>query len=222
MGQRFRARGFHEKMREDRLKPRTLQLLSSANDLAARNLSQIKQQLGEADATYLQGLCDAIVTNYTSTSGDLTVQAREEIAALLRFTILGKTKRCRTETPECAAFELCEKYSREDAERIVTVTDMTSKTYDGRVVAQNALCLETVGVLTQDLQFKMVKPLDILCVLMAILGAYFQPGVEFCVLNQELSHGVGESGDMESRFFEMTYVVDVDSFLLILYGTELI
>lgn len=161
-GQRYRAMGFHEKLRA-----------TTNNEY---NINHLQHLLSAEDATFMHGFCESVVANYFGA----VASSKEEVYDLLRFTILGRTGRCCTDVPPlCVAQELCNRHAQQPGVSVM-VFDMMAKSYADHVLAQSNLCM------TCDMVYGWATDTDVVCALVAICGAYFRPGIEFPIARQQL------------------------------------
>lgn len=220
-GQRYRARGYHEKLQEQRHKKRLTEeafMMDNSDradaDMVAQNIAQIIEMMdNEEDAAFALNRCTELEAAF---GASLTLDDRENVCRVLRYTFLSRMPQLRTETPYGVPQMLCEKFDDGGENKYVTVMDLTANSFHGRVVAQNQVSLDLVGDLTQASQFKLVKRNDFLRIMIGLVACHLRPGLKIPIYRQELLCGETQ----KSVFFDMTFEVDPESFLYVLHGRQ--
>lgn len=174
----------------------------------------ILQYVSSADAAYLKNLGSNIVRNFGSLH--FSLNEWRSVNQVLRFVILGKTKRCCTYVacPMLEAENLCREFDSVDDGRVVMVFDMTASVYAERALAQNMRSIELFGQLIGNPEGRITEGSELLEVVMAIGAAYHTPGKQ-ALLNKQRMHKL----DGTDEFFDMMYYVSPESFLLVICGT---
>lgn len=214
IGSRYRAQGYHEKQR---IKQRASAGTTMDSSLAPPAASSIREQnarelldlMDPKDATYWSQLCSSLVSGILQQAEKLTEEEYTHVGEILRYTLLGKTERCRKFAPLSTAMDLCAKYSSSSPELFVVIYDLTASQCSERMLAQNDTSLGNGFKLVDGHGNRYVHRGDVFRILLAIGGAYMQPGVEFTVKQQEASYGG------ENSMFDVTYVVDLESYFLV-------
>lgn len=206
-GRRYRGKGFHERQRQ----AQALATAQTHDETCQNNILAIFSALPPADADFLRSLCAQLMSSLGS---EFDLEARGHLCEVVRFTILARTNRLRTETSASASLQLCDEYSALNLP--AWILDITATLHWERIAAQNAEAGELLGDLTLGNLESLALAKDIPRVFLAVMAAYFRPGVDFPVTHQELHCGK----DGELRWFDMRYRVDPESFLLVIYGLE--
>lgn len=148
-------------------------------------------------------------------ASEFTIENQREVYDLLRFAILGRTQRCCKDAPTSHADVLC----FDPFDTMTMVLDMTTKSYEHCVLAQNdasrVLFGDLVGMCDKSLMWRG----ELLRMVLAIGGAYHQPGVQFTIRKQEVVAEDG-SNDNTTCLWDLTYYVDPESFFLVVYGQQ--
>lgn len=187
--------------------------VTTASNNNARDLLCL---LSHDDAIFLSNLATTIVCNYSSAQ-EFTLDDLVAVAEILRYTILARTPRVQKSAPLHIAQQLCDLYTLRMPNADVIVCDITAKHDEQRVLMQNAKSLQNFGVLIGSVNacgtLMRMNGSDMFCLLIAIGGAYHKPGEEFKVKTQRII-------TTKPSVFDMTYVVDVDSFFLVVFATN--
>lgn len=180
-------------------------------DMVAQNIAQIIDMMDNEDAAFALHRCTELEAAF---GASLTLDDRENVCRVLRYTFLSRMPQLRTETPRGVPQLLCEKF--DGTNKFVTVMDLTANSFHGRVVAQNQVSLDLVGDLTQASQFKLVKRNDFPRIMIGLVACHLRPGLKIPIYRQELLCGETQ----KSVFFDMTFEVDPDSYLYVLHGKQ--
>lgn len=177
------------------------------------NINALLNQMSVEDALHLSNLGRCIVTKYAST---FTLEDQNEVYQILRFTILARTNRCRTESVITRAQVLCDHFTvvqqqREQNTRLVMVFDLTAKSYADCVVAQNEANVAFFGNITGNSRQSLMQQVDLFRLILAIGGAFHRPGVPFAIRNVTLQ------SQQTVSYHDMTYWVDPESYYMVVF-----
>ncbi|KAH9253988.1 hypothetical protein BASA81_008112 [Batrachochytrium salamandrivorans] len=188
IGQQYRSRGYHEKLAS---------AASPSSDTYAENVHELFLKLKPEDASYLTQMASHVVTRFGT---EFTEESRHAVYALLRFAVLGRTNRCAVSAPATRAQQLCDEHPSE----LTMVFDVAAKTW-------------AESLLAQDLSSKHwvlgVDPRELMRLVVAIGGAFHQPGTAFTIHQQSIM-----CQDSTRRCLDLTYVVDPESYYLAVYA----
>lgn len=169
------------------------------------NVERLLSQLSTNDAVYLSDLSASLASKRA------IVYTDEEIYNILRFMVLARTNRCAKDTVSAhAAQSICHGHTGQ--EQVCIVLDLAAKSLQHSVLAQNHADHQVFGTLSTFGNVIGLR-IDLFRVLLAIGGAYHQPGVTFTVQQQELYCCLETT-----RKFDMNYLVDVNSCVLVMNG----
>ncbi|KAH9249451.1 hypothetical protein BASA81_012813 [Batrachochytrium salamandrivorans] len=189
IGQQYRSRGHHEKLAS---------IDTLAPDTFAENVRELFHKLKPEDASYLIQMASHVVTHF---GAEFTEEDQHTVYDLLRFAVLGRTSRCAVIAATTRAQELCNKHPSE----LTLVFDVTAKTW-------------TESLLAWDLSSRRwalgMDPRELMRIVVAVGGAFHQPGTAFIIHQQSVV-----CQDSSRRRLDLTYVVDVESYYLVVYAS---
>lgn len=225
LGKRFRSNGYHEKRRglvgpptssttpspeSTPIADKFVAAAAGAINGTSEGVSEILQQLSDVDASYLTRLGSNVVCNFNT---EFTMDVQQTISEIMRLVILARTNRCCTVASSTAAEDMCVKHST-SPNIVVTVCDLAAGSFVNRYLAQNAASIELFGNMVGGTESIQVERDDLFRLMLAIGGAFHQPGIAFEVAKQQVI--CPRSG--ATILYDMTYLVDPDSFYLATFG----
>lgn len=203
--------GYHEKRHKNNIITTT----TTATTASEENIKQLMPLLSRDDGVFLAEFAKRVVANYATNTFSLADQ--HAVSEILRYMILGRTIRCRVFAPISTAQMLCNKHEGDGSEFLcVMVCDMTAKPLTKRVLAQNKTSSTVIGDLRLMGYDRLMCHADVYRLLLAIGGAFHQPNVRFRVFKQQVVCGKPP----QTSLFDMTYLVDPDSFFLVVFGQK--
>lgn len=188
------------------------EILPKINMFAASDVDNILSQLSPEDGSYLTRVSNHLVGNY---SVGFTHEDQNCAYSILRYTILGRTGRCKHVTPPHAAEHLCHVYSQMFVGKPVVIYDITANAYEECTVAQNQVSRDMLGDLLGKPHFTIVPRNDLFRLFLVMSAAYHRPGVPFKISSKEFLSL--HADHQEAKVLDVMYVVDPESFLFVAY-----
>lgn len=239
MNARYRSRGYHEKLAEVQRNntnssddecdvPSTKLPLPQAafmsfapmqQDLRRDSVNDILRQLSVEEATYVSNLGQNVGESYGNV--EYSIEVWKAVLELLRFVVYAKTSKCKTKTLDyeslrAVAMNLCTKCTHDSSDTMVSmVTDLTAPSFADRILIQNPLSLDEFGLLVGNQTETIVDGSELVRVVIAVAAAIHRPGIPFRLVQQRIRCARGEI-----KLFDLYYMIDPTSFLLVIYGKE--